>query len=119
MTDPATVARAYLAAWNEPDDANRLALMSDWTDHARYVDPIMQGEGRAGIAGMIAAARTQFPGHGFTLRGVPDGHGDHVRFSWTLAPHGGAPVAQGTDMVRLDSDGRIDVVIGFLDGGAA
>ena len=119
MTDPVNVAETYLAAWNEPDDARRLTLMAGWTDQASYVDPLMQGEGRDGIAAMIAAARTQFPGHAFTLSGTPDGHGDHVRFSWALAPEGGAPVAHGTDMVRLDREGRIAEVVGFLDGGAA
>jgi hypothetical protein len=64
---------------------------------------------------MIAGARAQFPGHGFALAGTPDGHGRFVRFSWTLAPAGGAAIAGGTDVVRLDEVGRIAEVIGFLD----
>lgn len=120
MTDPKTIADRYLAVWNEADDARRVALLAeDWAADARYVDPMMQGEGRNGIAAMIQGARAQFPGHGFTLRGIPDGHGNYVRFSWDLAPEGAPAFARGTDIVRLDGDGRIADVVGFLDGGLA
>lgn len=119
-SDPLAIATTYLAVWNEADDARRRDLLNrGWAADARYVDPLMQGEGCEGIAQMIEAARTRFPGHGFALLGTPDGHGDHVRFSWTLAPTGGAPVAGGTDVVRLDDAGRIAEVVGFLDGAAA
>ena len=115
--EPKAIAERYLAAWNEADDARRRALLEQsWAPDARYADPLMHGEGRDGIAAMIGAARSQFPGHGFTLRGTPDGHGHYVRFSWTLAPEGGAPVGGGTDMMRLDGEGRIAEVVGFLDG---
>ncbi|MBN8872863.1 MAG: nuclear transport factor 2 family protein [Rhodospirillales bacterium] len=120
MIDPDTLARDYLALWNDADAASRdRRLAEGWAADARYADPIMTGQGRDGIAGMIASARAQFPGHAFTLRGKPDGHGAFVRFSWTLAPDGGAPVAGGTDIVRIGEGGDIVEVIGFLDGSAA
>ncbi|SIR51932.1 nuclear transport factor 2 family protein [Pseudacidovorax sp. RU35E] len=120
MIDPNTLARDYLAVWNDADDASRdRRLAANWRADACYADPMMQGEGRDGIATMISAARTQFPGHAFTLRGTPDTHGHFVRFSWTLAPDGGSAVAAGTDVVRLDAEGHIAEVIGFLDGSAA
>lgn len=119
MTDPHHIARNYLALWNDADDASRSARLFDgWSTDASYVDPLMKGDGRDGIATMIAAARAQFPGHAFTLAGTPDGYGNYVRFSWTLAADG-PPVAGGTDVVRLDDAGRIAEVIGFLDGAAA
>lgn len=117
MTEPRTIATQYLALWNEADDDRRRALLAEhWAEDARYVDPMMQGSGREGVAAMIEGARAQFPGHRFDLTGTPDGHGEHVRFSWTLAPEQGAPIAGGTDMVRLDAKGRIAEVVGFLDG---
>jgi hypothetical protein len=91
-------------------------LDDGWTGDARYVDPLMSGEGREGVAAMIEAARAQFPGHGFALQGAADGHGPFVRFSWTLAPTNGDRIAGGTDVVRLDEAGRIAEVVGFLDG---
>lgn len=115
--NPTTIAETYLAAWNEADDVRRQALLDrGWAAGARYVDPLMQGEGREGIARMIEVARLQFSGHCFSLAGRADGHGAYVRFSWTLAPAGGGvPVAGGTDVVRLDEDARIAEVVGFLD----
>jgi hypothetical protein len=117
--DPRTIADAYLALWNEPrNDRRCAALAAGWTADARYIDPMMRGAGQDGIAAMIAGARAQFPGHAFALRGTPDGHGAYVRFGWSLAPHDGAAIAHGTDIVRLDADGRIAEVIGFLEGAA-
>ena len=119
MPDPRTIAEAYLATWNEEDSERRRALLGrSWTPDAHYVDPMMSGEGRDGIAQMIEAARTKFPGHAFALRGKPDGHGRYVRLSWSLAPHSGTAVAHGSDVMRLDDNGCIAEVIGFLDANA-
>ena len=112
-----SIADRYLATWNEPDAARRHALVAAlWSPQGRYADPLMSGEGHAGIASMIGAARAQFPGLQFTPRGQADGHGEFARFSWSLGPAGGAPVAGGTDVARLDADGRVIEIIGFLDG---
>lgn len=114
--DPQAVALAYLALWNENDQARRLAVLGEsWSPQARYADPLMRGETPAGIASMIEAARNQFPGHSFVLRGNPDGHGNAVRFSWDLVAAGGTKVAGGTDFVVIDSQGRMAEVTGFLD----
>jgi len=122
MTPTATahaVAERYLATWNEGDDARRQALVAAlWSPQGRYVDPLMSGQGHDGIARMIAAARKQFPGLVFTVRGQADGHGPFARFSWSLGPAGGAPVAGGTDVARLDDAGRVVEVVGFLDAAA-
>ena len=86
---PGDIAETYLAVWNEADDARRRALLEQsWAADARYADPLMQGQGRDGIAAMMGAARAQFPGHNCTLHGIPDRHGNHVRFSWIFAPRG-------------------------------
>jgi SnoaL-like domain len=116
---PHAVADRYLATWNEADEARRLALIAElWNPQGRYADPLMSGQGHEGIARMIAAARTQFPGLVFAPRGAADGHGPFARFSWSLGPDGGTPVAGGTDVARLDEAGRVVEVIGFLDAGA-
>ena len=112
------IADRYLATWNEPDAARRQALIAAlWSPNGRYADPMMSGEGHDGIARMIEAARSKLPGLSFNARGQADGYGPFVRFSWSLGPAGGAPVAGGTDVARLDDAGRVVEVIGFLDGG--
>lgn len=116
MTDHLATANAYLALWNEADDdARTLALTEGWTADARYADPLMQGEGPAGISAMIAATRTHFPGHRFELTGTPDGHGPFTRFCWNLVSPDKQTVARGMDVARLDEAGRVREVIGFIE----
>ena len=116
MNNASTIARHYLAAWNEPDGAARRHHVQQlFTANARYVDPMMQGSGHDGIEALIAGARQHFPGHRFELSGVPDGHNDVIRFSWTLRAPDGDSVAHGTDIAVVAGDGRLASVTGFLD----
>ena len=105
----------YIAAWNETDPERRRALVGEtFSEDARYVDPLMSGEGQDGIAEMIGAAQSQFPGHRFELAYGPDAHNDVVRFAWTL--HGAdGPVARGVDFGTVAEDGRLRNVTGFLE----
>jgi hypothetical protein len=112
---PAAVADAYLAAWNEADPARSAALLRDgWGEDARYVDPLMAGEGRERIAELIGAVHARFPGFRFERLGAADGYADHVRFAWSLGPSGAEPPIKGSDVVELEG-GHIRRVIGFLD----
>jgi hypothetical protein len=116
MTNATEIASRYIALWNETDQKGRRALIAEiWTDDASYLDPMMQGNGHDGIDTMIAGVQRQFPGYRFALEGTPDGHNNRVRFSWSLAAEGGAPVARGTDFALLSRDGRFQSVTGFLD----
>jgi SnoaL-like domain len=120
MLTPTQVAHDYIALWNETHPTRRLVMLAGvWSKEATYVDPVMRGKGHVEINALVGAVHDKFPGHRFTLHGVPDGHGSYVRFSWTLVPEGGEAIAHGTDIVRLDDDGRIAEVVGFLDKGAA
>ena len=106
----------YIAMWNEADGERRRALVAQTvTDDASYVDPLMSGSGVDGIDAMIAGAQEQYPGHRFTLVSGPDAHNDRVRFSWTIAPEGGDPIAVGHDFALLAPDGRMASITGFLD----
>ena len=115
MTDAAKIAAAYIAAWNETDPARRRALIGEgWTEDAAYVDPLMSGQGRDQIDEMIAGVQSRFPGFRFALVGQADGHGDHVRFSWSLGPKGDEEMIKGTDFAQV-AGGRLQRVTGFLD----
>ena len=105
----------YIAAWNETDPERRRALVGEtFSEDARYLDPLMSGEGQDGIAEMIGAAQSQFPGHRFELAYGPDAHNDVVRFACTL--HGAdGPVASGVDFGTVAEDGRLRNVTGFLE----
>ncbi|MFT3772712.1 MAG: nuclear transport factor 2 family protein [Minicystis sp.] len=113
MTD---LVNRYIALWNETADAPRRALIEKtWTASARYVDPLMEGEGHEGIDAMIRAVHARFPDHRFSLVGAVDHHKRFVRFSWHLAAPGGPAIAGGTDFATIADDGRLETVTGFLD----
>ncbi|MEP6875538.1 MAG: nuclear transport factor 2 family protein [Burkholderiales bacterium] len=115
MSDAQHIADHYIAAWNETDADRRRALVREgWTEDARYADPLASVSGGDHICALIESVQARFPGFRFALVGVPDGHGEHVRFSWTLGPAGVAPPIEGSDVV-VTRGGRIASVIGFLD----
>jgi SnoaL-like domain len=116
MADATTIAERYIDLWNETNPQNRRKLIaSAWTEDALYVDPLMKGQGHSEIDALIGAVHERFPGHRFALTGEPDGHGDRLRFSWTLGIPNAAPVAHGTDFGIVAADGRLKSVSGFLD----
>jgi len=119
MPDPTDIVRTYIEMWNEIDPQRRRELVSATvTDDARYLDPLMSGNGPDEISQMIAGAQQQFPGHCFALVSGPDVHHDRVRFTWSLAPADGNPVAVGIDFARMAGDGRMCDITGFLEPAA-
>src|SRR5215468_8595476 len=115
MTDINLVARRYIALWNEKTPSRRREMLaSDWTADAKYVDPLMSGDGHEGIDALIAGVQQRFTDSKFRLIGKADGFGDHVRFSWGLGPDGIDSPIKGTDFAVL-KEGRIRSITGFLD----
>ncbi len=115
MDDLKDLVDRYIAIWNDTDAASRRALIArTWTEDARYLDPLMAGEGHVGIDGMIAAVQQRFPDFRFSLLGSPDAHADRLRFSWALGPQGGEAIVKGTDFAVI-KDGKLQAVTGFLD----
>lgn len=116
MRTPTELAESYIAVWNETDPvARRRAVEELYSQDARYVDPLAVAQGREQIDATIAAVQTQFPDFIFRLTGPVDAHHDQTRFAWELGPAGGeAPIA-GFDVAVTDHDGRLKLVLGFLD----
>lgn len=115
MTDASSIARNYIDLWNERTPSRRREiLVTNWTSDARYVDPLMAGDGHDGVDALIAGVQQKFPDFKFSLIGEPSGYGDHVRFSWGLGPDGADSPIKGTDFALL-KDGRIRSITGFLD----
>jgi SnoaL-like domain len=119
MTDINKIARSYIDLWNERTPSRRREILSqNWTSDARYVDPLMSGDGHDGVDALIAGVQQKFPDFKFTLIGEPNGYGDHfrfqLRFSWGLGPAGIDSPIKGTDFAVL-KEGRIRSITGFLD----
>ena len=116
MSEAHELAQRYLDAWNEDDAGRRCDLIvRAFREEITYVDPHAEVGGHEGLGDLIGAVRTRFPGHVFTLCGTPQAHHDRLRFSWVLASAGGDPVACGTDVALVATDGRLRAVTGFLD----
>ena len=82
MTDVQTIARRYIDLWNERTPARRREILAaNWATNARYVDPLMSGDGHDGVDALIAGVQQRFPDFKFSLVGEPNGYGDHLRFS--------------------------------------
>jgi hypothetical protein len=114
-TDPAAIAQRYLEAWNERDGAKRRALIAAlWADDAAFRDPIMAGDGHAGIDQVIEGVQTRFPDFRFRQIGAADGFGDYVRLSWGLGPDGADAPIKGADFLELRNE-RLQKVTGFFD----
>ena len=115
MTDHTTIARHYIVLWNERRPSRRREMLAtNWTSDAKYVDPLMAGDGHDGVDALISGVQQKFPDFKFKLIGEPNGFGDHVRFSWGLGPEGVDSPIKGTDFAVL-KDGRIRSITGFLD----
>ena len=129
---PDAVVEAYVATWNETDPARRRAgLAAAWTETGIYRDPVMAGDGLAGIDAMLASVQAKFPGfvlkrtskvnaHGGSLGGPSGGPsgssvGLYLRFTWSLGPADGPSVVEGVDFCTLAPDGRLASVVGFID----
>jgi SnoaL-like domain len=116
MNDVTELIDRFIAMWNETDAERRHALIArTWTEDATFLDPVAQGEGRAGIDAIIRGVQERFPGHRLRRTSGPDAHHDRVRFCWELAPEGGAPVVSGTDFVVVGNGDRLQMVTGFFD----
>jgi hypothetical protein len=115
MADVDTIAQRYVETWNETEPQRRRALIDAlWASDASFRDPVMQGDGPAGVDACIAGVQSRFPGFRFNLIGKPDGFGDYVRLSWGLGPEGADAPVKGTDFGLIEN-GQLKSVTGFFD----
>jgi hypothetical protein len=116
MTDTVKLVDRYIAMWNADDANDRRDLVAGtWTEGGHYVDPLMEGQGHAGIDAMVAGVQERFPGHKFTRTSEVDTHNGCVRFGWALAAAGQPPLVAGVDFGVLAADGRLASITGFID----
>lgn len=116
MDDFTGLAERYIAVWNESDPVQRRLLVERlWSGDARYVDPLADVSGHDGIDTMIGAVQGQFPGMTFSLAGDVDAHHEQARFCWELGAEGSAALVFGFDVALRGPDGRLVLVLGFLD----
>jgi len=105
----------YMAAWNETDASRRQALIAlTFTDKARYLDPVLAGDGHEGIDAMVGAVHAKYPGYKFSRTSDINGHHDRAMFNWQLGPKDGPVFVKGVDVAVVSADGRLAQVDGFF-----
>jgi hypothetical protein len=103
---------AYIAAWNESDEAARRALIAKcWADSGTYTDPMADVSGTDGLNTLIIGFQQQMPGATIAVTSGIDEHHGRIRFGWRLV--GGPQDLEGIDVGLLSGDGRLQSIIGF------
>lgn len=106
---------AYMDAWNETDEAARLALLARcWSQRGRYVDPNVDLTGRPALAQHIAKVQASRPGARLEFMSAIDVHHNVVRFLWRLAQADGTFGDVSIDFGEVDEDGRLVLIAGFF-----
>jgi hypothetical protein len=79
MTNLTTIANSYIDLWNERAPGRRREILAaNWASDAKYIDPLMSGDGHDGVDALVAGVQQRFPDFRFQLIGQPDGFGDHA-----------------------------------------
>lgn len=102
---------AYIAAWNEEDEAKRAELIAKcWSESGTYTDPLADVRGRDGLSELIKGFHQQMPGARIAVTTGIDQHHNEIRFGWAL--QGGQNI-EGIDVGTLDGDGKLTRIVGF------
>ena len=105
----------YMAAWNEPDDTTRRALLAQcWSDEGVYLDPRASLTGRDELARHIGAMQASRPGARLEFMSGIDVHHHVVRFHWRLVRADGSCGDISIDFGEVGPDGRLVRIIGFF-----
>ena len=105
---------AYVRAWNEPDTAQRRALLAKSVTEDVYVTyPTVDLRGREALIGYIEESMKQRPGRRFVLISGVHQHRDRIRYGWALVQGDGTTLVEATDVGELDPDSRLQRVTGF------
>jgi SnoaL-like domain len=112
--DTREIVTTYGAAWNEPDDAKRAALLDKaWADDGIYNDPTATAFGRDALVAHIGGFHAVMPGHTIDLVSGVDAQGGFFRFAWVMRK-GDQIALEGIDFGELAPDGRIHRIVGFF-----
>ena len=112
--DAAEIVNAYGAAWNEPDEQARRALLDQaWGDTGSYSDPTGSADGRDALIAHIGGMQAMMPGHTIDMTSGLDTRDNAFRFAWVMR-NGTEDVLEGMDLGEFASDGRISRIVGFF-----
>jgi len=111
---PTDVLEAYEAAWAEPDEALRLALLEIAVmDDVEFVDPNGIIVGPAELSTAIGDFLAMVPGGSVPVADMVLEHDGHIAAAWEVLDGRGTVLVPGVDHITLGGEGRIARVHGF------
>lgn len=111
-----SIADRYVAAWNEPDDARRMTLLTDvFAERGAFRDAFGCVDGRAELSGHIANALRMTQGARLERVGRVQRCDATLRYAWRVVFANGVEMAKGENVLDIDLDGRISRCLGFWD----
>lgn len=114
-SDLVRAVRAYVAAWNTPDDAARRRLLEEaFAEDGCYLDPVATVVGREALVVHARRFAQRRPGAIIALTSGIAEHSGSACFTWRVIGPDGAALREGIDFVSVDAEGRLCRVIGFF-----
>ena len=117
VTDHAATVHRYDQVWAEPDQAARLAVLSEiWAEDGVYVDPeVPDGvRGPAALSDLITTSLDEMPGLEIKATTALVLLGDRGWYRWEATTADGEAF-DGIDFVEFDAEGRIERLTNFYD----
>lgn len=121
MTEAATTTTitdavdTHLRAYCERDRDRRVRMLDTvWSTDGELIDPPFEGSGIDGISAMVDTLLEHYPGHRFERTTDVDAHHSSARYGWSLTSPDGDAAVTGTDIIDLDTDGKIRRIVGFF-----
>ena len=117
VTDHAATVHRYDEVWAEPDQAARLAVLSEiWAEDGVYVDPeVPDGvRGPAALSDLITTSLDEMPGLEIKATTALVVLGDRGWYRWEATTADGEAF-DGIDFVEFDAKGRIERLTNFYD----
>src|SRR5690349_5549264 len=109
------IIEAYMAAWNEPDEAKRDVLLhACWAYDGVYADPGVYLVGAKALSARIALKQRERFGARLVFLSAVDSHHGRFRFHWRLVNADGSLGPESVDFGALAPDGRIALMVGFF-----
>lgn len=105
----------YVAAWNEPNEATRLQILTRcWAEDAGYVDPNVELRGPTALCAHISKVQAARPGARIEMMSGVDVHHNVVRFLWRLVHADGGFGDTSIDFGEVDAAGKLIGIVGFF-----
>jgi hypothetical protein len=107
--------KGYSDAWKETNSEIRLKIIyTFFGENSIYQDPSAIAKGPLELNALITKVQKDFPGVTFTMDHQLN-TADHTTWNWQMFDGSKKLVVKGKDFIEINSEGKIDKVIGFFE----